>query len=209
METGNNNSNSAISTFDTLLTKNVPHILEKIFLSLDYNNLVTCLKVSKCWRKLLSTPKYRKELLAKKNMVMKFYKASYEGDAEEVRKLIYDRMVDVNLNIGPGLSTSLILSAKFGSDDVVEVLLKAGADIERGDFWGHTPLYWAVYNDNFRTVKLLLDAGAAVDNKDSKGRTPLCYAKSRYVIKMLIDHGADPDGSPEEAIGFPIPSWAR
>ena len=111
--------------------------------------------------------------------------------------------------IGKISSTSLILSAKFGSDDVVEVLLKAGADIERGDFWGHTPLYWAVYYDNFRTVKLLLDAGAAVDNTDSKGRTPLWYAKSRYVTNMLIKHGADPDGSPEDVTGFPIPSWAR
>ena len=197
METGNNYS---LGTFDILFKRDVPHVLEKIFFSLDYNSLVTCLRVNKSLRRLLSTPKYRKELLGKKNIVKKFFRASYaEGDAEEVRRLIYDQMVDVNLNIGPGLSTPLILAAKSGSDYVVEVLLQAGADIERGDYWGHTPLYWAVYYDSFRSVKLLLDAGAVVDNKDSKGRTPLWYAKSRYVINMLIKHGADPNGSPEEA----------
>ena len=34
------------SSFDVLLNKNVPHVLEKIFLSLDYASFKSCLQVS-------------------------------------------------------------------------------------------------------------------------------------------------------------------
>ena len=44
------NSNTSltmcVSKFDKLLTRNVPHILEKIFLSLDYNTFKKCQEVS-------------------------------------------------------------------------------------------------------------------------------------------------------------------
>ena len=43
------------SGFDALLAKNVPHILEKIFLSLDYKSFMTCKEVSKTWRELLTS----------------------------------------------------------------------------------------------------------------------------------------------------------
>ena len=44
--------------FDKLFTKSVPHILEKIFLSLDYKSFKTCLDVSKTWRDLLNSDSF-------------------------------------------------------------------------------------------------------------------------------------------------------
>ena len=46
--------------FDTLFAKNVPHILEKIFLSLDHKSFRQCRKVCQTWKKLLSTESYLK-----------------------------------------------------------------------------------------------------------------------------------------------------
>ena len=39
--------------FGTLFTRNVPHILERIFLSLDYYSFNECLNVNKAWNGLL------------------------------------------------------------------------------------------------------------------------------------------------------------
>ena len=46
---------------DILFSKNVPHILEKIFLSLDYESFKSCLRVSNAWREQLTS-----ELLKRK-----------------------------------------------------------------------------------------------------------------------------------------------
>ena len=45
--------------FDALLKKNVPHILEKIFFSLDYKSFLTCRKVSKKWRDLITSNSFQ------------------------------------------------------------------------------------------------------------------------------------------------------
>ena len=45
--------------FDALLKKNVPHILEKIFYCLDYKTFLTCRKVSKTWRDLLTSKSFQ------------------------------------------------------------------------------------------------------------------------------------------------------
>ena len=44
--------------FDTLFTRNVPHVLEKIFFSLDYASFKNCLEVSKPWHDLLTSESF-------------------------------------------------------------------------------------------------------------------------------------------------------
>ena len=45
-----NGKTVAPSAFATLLNRTVPHILEKIFLSLDYESFKTSMEVDKNWR---------------------------------------------------------------------------------------------------------------------------------------------------------------
>ena len=52
--------------FDKLFTRNVPHVLERIFFSLDYVSLTACRDVCKAWSELHSSKSYqqkREELL--------------------------------------------------------------------------------------------------------------------------------------------------
>ena len=49
------------SAFDKLFSRNVPHILEKIFFSLDYESYKNCLEVSDTWEELLMSEKYQKK----------------------------------------------------------------------------------------------------------------------------------------------------
>ena len=44
--------------FDILLSKNVPHILEDIFFSVDYDSFKKCLEVSKSWNDLLTSESF-------------------------------------------------------------------------------------------------------------------------------------------------------
>ena len=48
------------SPLEKLYARSVPHILEKIFFSLDYKSFQTCLKVNSAWNKELSSQRYQK-----------------------------------------------------------------------------------------------------------------------------------------------------
>ena len=46
--------------FDKLFTKSVPHILEKIFFSLDYASFKTCMEVNTVWQELLTSKSFKR-----------------------------------------------------------------------------------------------------------------------------------------------------
>ena len=54
---------------EKLFRKSVPHVLENIFFSLDYDSSMECRKVCKEWSELLSFDRYEMEA---KKMLMKF-----------------------------------------------------------------------------------------------------------------------------------------
>jgi len=70
----------------------------------------------------------------------------------------------------------------------MKLLLDAGADINKRNRIGWTPLHAAVYNDNEACTKLLLEAGADKDKADNDGLTALSLAakKGYYEIVNLL-----------------------
>jgi ankyrin repeat protein len=117
--------------------------------------------------------------------------------------------------------TALWLAAKEDRADVIEALLKAGADANIGDKEGNAPLsvaasapiaamlierganvnaantlgqtaLWrATDKGRADVVKALLQAGADVNKADTYGYAPLSVTPSATIAKMLIEHGAD------------------
>ncbi len=77
------------------------------------------------------------------------------------------------------LSRNLGVAVLLGDTARVRVLLRAGADPERADSDGTTPLYQAPVNGEAEIARLLLKAGASPDTQ-SRGigaeGTPLCAA---------------------------------
>ena len=185
--------------FDTLLSKNVPHILEKIFFALDYESFKTCHEVSRTWNELLTSAsfvtraknEFYEDILEDEK---KLFTASVEGDAEEVERLLLSGIVDVNCRGGYYSSTPLYEAADRGNTDVVQLLLERSADPNRADLDGETPLYKAVVKGDLDVVRLLLERGAEPNKSDDRGRTPLHEATRKGhgdVARLLIDGGAE------------------
>jgi len=71
-------------------------------------------------------------------------------------------------------------------------------DINRGDFWGRSPLSWAAYNGHEEVVEILLGQEVVnPDEPDAIGRTPLSHAARNGhegVVKILLAREeVDPD----------------
>ena len=184
--------------FDSLLTKSVPHILEKIFLSLDYESYKTCVRVSNVWKELLlSEPfqgkakaSFRKEILMDEK---KLWLTSKYGDVEGTKILLTSGLLDVNYT---GLSTTLYEAAHGGHIQVVKLLLEGGANPNEGSYGlGNSPLFCASLKSNEEVIQLLLDSGADPNKPRCYTRcVPLHVAAKKYntrVVKLLVDGGAD------------------
>jgi ankyrin repeat protein len=100
------------------------------------------------------------------------------------------------------------------SIDSLEVLAKAGADINRKNFIGATALHMAMdmsysfsdanpelarQNDSLRATKILIAAGANQFAKDSKGRTPrdIAVDKGRKDLVATLDEAASKKQAPK------------
>ena len=78
--------------------------------------------------------------------------------------------------------------------DIVDLLIKGGADCNQGDEKGRTPLYAASLAGHADVVNLLIKGGADCNQADEEGRTPLYNASQGGhvdVVDVLIKCGAD------------------
>ena len=99
--------------------------------------------------------------------------------------------------------TALHWAALSGYSELVDILIRAGAEVDPKDDMDDTPLHEAAYRGHLDSAKLLLPAGASVNSRSEHGYTPLmwCVAgmssgkidgEHAEVIKLLLQHGADP-----------------
>jgi len=153
-----------------------------------------------------------------------------DGNQAEIAQLLISKGADVNVRAlandwdaqitsepraqyrPTGGLTALLYAARSGCSRCVRAILEAGADIDRPNPDGITPLLIAIDNFRYDTARLLLDAGANPHTWDWWGRTPLYVAvdMSSYsgrggpqraatetsahdVIVRLLDAGVNPN----------------
>ena len=156
--------------------------------------------------------------------------AAWEGHAEVVRTLI-EHGADVGARTTTGY-TALLLAAREGYQDTTEALLEAGADVNAAAQDGTTALVVAIIRRHTAYAEWLLDRGA--DANLGPGFTPLHWAAGEWdtelndlsngvaegnqwsafgglhapdrlrVVRLLLDHGADPNIRTERTPGFGI-----
>lgn len=82
----------------------------------------------------------------------------------------------------------------FAQTGDLENLIKAlneGANINAKDNDGSTALIKATYSGKINIINfLIMNIGANVNVKDLSGKNALMYAKTNYIVKILIDNGA-------------------
>jgi len=101
--------------------------------------------------------------------------AARDGDLAQVRALLKHNPDLVSTRDSTG-RTPLHFAAYEGHEDVVELLLAHGADVNAKADNGETPLHFAARKGYTNVVKLLWLHGADVDAKDNHGDTPLDLA---------------------------------
>lgn len=112
-------------------------------------------------------------------------------------------LLEAGAHVGAGTRighyTPLHVAAQAGAGEVVEILLRAGADpkvpIKVGG--AARPLHLAAASGDERSVAALVAAGADVNATEASwGQTPLIFAASKGrtgVVRALLNAGADPD----------------
>jgi ankyrin repeat protein len=123
--------------------------------------------------------------------------AAARNDVAAMRQLLdAGHMADER---GDGAWTPLIWAAHAGAVDAVDVLLRAGADVNRpgptDDAWDATPLQHAILARQPGVVRLLLERGADPSQGAGGSSPPLLLAAGDTdpsTITLLLAHGADP-----------------
>ena len=134
-------------------------------------------------------------------------------DLEGLRKLLDTSSISINkeenLNWEDPEDDEMVTPLEFAvannpSYSIIELLIKKGADINKKNEIGETPLIFGLKRGKFsyETIKLLIEKGADINAKDQDGRTPLMTAlferASDEIIKLLIEKGADVNAKDED-----------
>lgn len=89
--------------------------------------------------------------------------------------------------------TPLHIASHYGNQQIANLLIQKGADVNYAAKHNITPLHVAAKWGKTNMVAVLLENGAAIDSKTRDGLTPLhCAARSGHeqVVDMLLERGA-------------------
>lgn len=123
---------------------------------------------------------------------------------EEVIRMLIHHGANVNESDSVSGATVLHYAACKSRRLVIEVLLDAGAEIERKNRHGETPLFYAargaltpsrILSSNFGAMKLLLSRNANINAQDHLGTTVLqiaAYSRDAILLRKLLECGALP-----------------
>ena len=104
-------------------------------------------------------------------------------------KAIFSPPIDVNTQEQRG-RTPLHYAAENGHEDIVALLMNAGADSAKRDEDKRTPLHCAARQGHVKAIEKLLrplnaaDRAAVLAVKDKKGWTALAYAKDDIALLL-------------------------
>src|SRR5688572_29037239 len=116
------------------------------------------------------------------------------GNVAGVRAQL-DTRVDVNAAQQDG-TTPLHWAVDRDAPEIVQMLIRAGANVKAVNRYGATPLWLASVNGDPKTIAMLLEAGADASSANLDGETALMVAARTGkpdAVSRLLSRGADPN----------------
>lgn len=116
-------------------------------------------------------------------------------EADKLELLINDFSFDEINSVYLGM-TPVMLAASLGKSEVINLLLRHGADPNVRGSDNRTALQYAAEQNRIASAKLLLAGGADINGTDDTNLSPLIMAVDRDFDELafyLINAGADPD----------------
>ncbi len=88
----------------------------------------------------------------------------------------------------------LMMAAEYEQIEILEYLIKQGAQIDSKNWANQTPLSLAAYKNAIKSIPVLIKHGANIESEDSFGQSPLYRAASSghlESVKLLLKYGAN------------------
>lgn len=122
------------------------------------------------------------------------------ADDPEMLRIALEAGGDPTLVTSPYDGTALIAAAHLGHDEVVRILVDAGAPLDHVNNLAWTALIESIVLGDggprhVRSLQAIVEAGADVNLADGRGVRPLTLARQRGyadMVKILESHGARP-----------------
>jgi ankyrin repeat protein len=128
------------------------------------------------------------------------------NDLVQVKQLLSEYASLANAGF-PGERTILHKAVFQGNASIVELLLKAGAEVNAPAADGNTPLHVAAAEGRFEAGRTLVDWGANLEVRNKRGETPLFCAscsgreESQALAALFLDRGVSLDFNSAVCLG--------
>ena len=127
---------------------------------------------------------------------LRLVEAAKQRDGQALRRLLEAPNVDVNAALPDG-GTALHWAVHWDDLDMVDLLVRAGADVDAANDYGIVPLVLACTNGHTAIAERLLAAGANPNKVALVGEETVLMTAARTgvagVVNALLDHGAEVD----------------